>query len=275
MRVPRFTRSRLAIALLVLAGIALKILQWYHSRSLWLDEEMVLLNARDRSISELGGLLWLNQAAPVGWLLFERSVISLFGAADRAVRAVPVLFSISTLCAAWWLAARRMTPIAGAVFVTLCGIGQWITFYGLEAKPYSADAFWALLLPTLALWSLELNGEQQISLGRTGIWWIVAAIGQWFSFGAIFTTPGCALVLFAGAWRHSGKRTALLVAAQGLLWLFVFGAHYYLSIGVASGDQFLKDYWVAGFPPAGASVGDALEWLVMQAKPLAAHPGGG
>ena len=258
---------------LALAATALKIYQWYHSRPLWLDEEMVLLNVRDRAFAELLGPLWLNQAAPVGWLALQRAVITTFGTDDRTVRAVPVFFGIATLWVACWMGRRWMTPLSAAVFVTLCGIAPWMVFYSLEVKPYSADAFWALLLVALTVWAAEPAKEQSLSLRRTAIWWSVAAIGQWFSFAAAFVIPACALVLCAAAWR-AGKRCALIVSAQAAIWLVCFAAHYGFSIRTASHDPFLRAYWAAGFPATGAGVRDSLAWLLQQMEPIAAHPGG-
>jgi hypothetical protein len=259
---------------LTIAGTALRIYQWYHSRPLWLDEQMVLLNARDRTFSQLFGALWLNQAAPVGWLSLQRSVITAFGTGDRAMRAVPVLFAIATLWAACWMGRRWMKPLPAAVFVTLCGIAQWMTFYALEAKPYSADAFWALLLPALAIWAAEPADRQSLSLKRTAVWWTAAAAGQWFSYGATFVTPGCAVILFALAWRRSGTRAAAIFGMQGLVWLICFATHYQLSMAVASNDRFLRTYWAAGFPPADTGVAGALQWLRERAEHVASHPGG-
>jgi hypothetical protein len=261
--------------LVALAGMALKLYQWYFSRPLWLDEEMILLNARDRTFTELAGLLWLNQAAPIGWLALQHGVTATFGTSDRAVRALPVLFGIATIWVAWWMAARWLKPVAAAVLVALCGFAQWMTFYALEVKPYSADAFMALFLPALAIWAIEETAPTaQIDLRRTAVWWVAATLGQWLSFGATFVTPACALTLCATAWRRAGLRTACVVAAQGGVWLACFAVHYMLSIRVASGDEFLRKYWVAGFPPGAAGMSDALRWLIQQAQPIASHPGG-
>ena len=37
----------------------------------------------------------------------------------------------------------------------LCSIGEWLVFFTLELKHYSADAFWALLLPALGAWTRQ------------------------------------------------------------------------------------------------------------------------
>ncbi len=274
---PRIEWGMRWIVLLVLAaaaGTALKVYQWRFSRPLWLDEQMVLLNARDRGLTDLLGPLWMNQAAPVGWLALQRGIIKMIGMGDRDVRALPVLFGISTLWIAWWLARRWMTPIAAAIFITLCGISQWLTFYALEAKPYSADAFCALTLLAIGIWAGEAIHTRSLGLARTFVWWSAAAVAQWLSFAAAFVTPAFAAILVAVAWRRGGWRWAAAVAAQGLIWLVSFGAHYTLSIRHASNDLYLRNYWQSGFPPADAEVTGTLYWVMNQGGLLASHPGG-
>src|SRR5262245_25146876 len=120
------------------------------ARPLWVDEEMLALNARDRSFAQLAGSLWLNQSAPFGWLALERLVMLTLGTSEPAVRLLTVCFGIGTLVAATWIGRRWMTPFGAAVLVATCAFGEWLVFFVLELKHYSSDAFWALLLPALA-----------------------------------------------------------------------------------------------------------------------------
>ena len=48
---------------LAVVGAALLVIQWSHGRMLWLDEEMIAINIRDRSLAALAGRLSLGQAA--------------------------------------------------------------------------------------------------------------------------------------------------------------------------------------------------------------------
>jgi hypothetical protein len=259
---------------IALASVCLKAFQWYHSRPLWLDEEMIFLNIRDRTLSQLAGPLWLDQTAPLGWLALQRAVLLQFGTNDRAVRALSVLFGMGIVACAVWVAVRWMKPAGAAVFLVLCSFSQWMTFYALEAKPYATDAFWALLLPALAVWVLDGEpGASKVNLRRSLIWWISAAIGQWISYGAMFVAPACAGLMLTAAWLRGGPRRAYLVALQGIPWLVSFAAHYYLVVRHARASTFLVDYWAPGMPPKDAGLG-AIIWLAEQAEPLASHPGG-
>ena len=257
-----------------MAGTALKVYQWYVPRPLWLDEEMVLLNVRDRGFSELLQPLWLDQAAPIGWLTLQKLIVVEFGTSDRTVRTLPILFGIATLWVAVSLAVRWMKPAGATIFILLLAIGQWMAYYALETKPYSADALFALAVPALAIWACEPTGARVLSLRRTLAWWIFAALAQWFAFGAIFVTPACAIVLCGLALRRGGWRLASAVALQGFIWLALFGVHYAVTLSHASNDEFLRNYWAWGFPPAGTGVSGTLKWLAMQLPPLAGQPGG-
>ena len=260
---------------IALAGISLKAFQWYHSRPLWLDEEMIFLNIRDRTLSQLAGPLWLDQTAPLGWLALQRTVITLFGTDDRAVRAVSVLFGIATLICAVWVARRWMRPLGATLFVLLCSFGQWMMFYALEAKPYAADAFWALLLPSLAVWAIDGAGHTtQFSVRRSFVWWIAATVGQWFSYTATFVAPGCAAVLVTFAMRRIGMRGAVLVASQAIPWLVSFALHYHLVLRHARASTFLASYWSSGMAPEAMGFAGQLLWVAQRAEPLASHPGG-
>ena len=144
----------IAIAFAAIA-IGVHVYQWYFSRPLWVDEEMLLLNIRDRALGDLTGQLWLNQTAPLGWVAIQHFLIDVFGTHDRLVRALPLVLGIATIIGALWVGIRWMGPLGAAAFVLMCGLGQWTAHYIHEAKPYSADLFVALLLPALAMWALE------------------------------------------------------------------------------------------------------------------------
>src|SRR5262245_20822605 len=93
-------RRFLMAGLIAVAGAGLMIMQWAGGRMFWLDEEMIAINLRDRSIRGLAGPLMLAQAAPYGWLVLERLQLLVAGPGERALRFLPLAFGIGTLAVA-------------------------------------------------------------------------------------------------------------------------------------------------------------------------------
>jgi hypothetical protein len=262
--------------LIATAGAVVQIVQWAQARPLWLDEEMIALNVRERGIAALAGPLWLGQSAPLGWLAIERVMLVTFGQNERALRALPVAFGIATLFAAAWVGRRWLTPVAACLFVFLCASAGWLTFHFFELKPYSADAFWGLLLPALAAWAAESIGRRTgpERETRAATWWTVAAAGQWFGNGALLVTPFCAVVLVSTVWRRRGLSAAVRATAPALLWAAAFALHFWLAMRFTWGSSYLHEVWAGAMPPADAGLIDRLHWLGAQFAPFAGKPGG-
>jgi hypothetical protein len=259
--------------IVAIAGVFLVIYQWSAARPLWLDEEMIALNVRDRPIGDLAGHLWLEQTAPLGWLVAERLMLLIFGTGELALRFIPAAFGIATVICAFWIGRRWMTPIGATIIVLLCSFGQWISFYSVELKHYSADTFWGLFLPALAIWTTDTD-EDALQRRRLAIWWAAAAIGQWLSVGALLVTPTCAAVLLVVLFRRRGSGAAISVAMGGAVWVLFFALHYLLAIRYALRSQYFKEFWAFAFPPSAAGVAGTLRWLWIQLQPFAMKPGG-
>jgi hypothetical protein len=256
-------------------GVLLVIYQWAQARPLWLDEEMLALNLRDRTFLTLAGPLWLNQSAPLGWLLLERAVLQALGSSELALRLIPSLFGVVTVLAAIWIGYRWMTPVGAAAFVLLCSFAQWLSVYSVELKPYSSDTFWALLLCAVAAWAAEADSDKSWN-ARVVVWGIAAAIGHWFSIGALLVTPACATVLLVALFRRVSFNVQGIrpMALMGVIWVLSFGTHYALSIRPTLASQYLQEFWSAGFPPASTGIVGRTAWLAGQLRPFAIKPGG-
>jgi hypothetical protein len=241
---------------------------------LWLDEEMIAINIRDRSFHDLAGTLSLAQAAPFGWLVLERVLLLVFGTGERVLRFVPMTFGVATLASALWIGRKWMSSVGATSLVFLCAIGQWVAFHALELKHYSADTCFGLLLPALAVWSVEPGANLRSDPRRILIWWTSAAIAQWFSNGALFAAPACAIVILAVEGIRAGPLGAVRAAVPGCFWLLSFAANYLVTLGPALGSDFLRGYWASSFPPSGAGLVGTLQWCVNQLAPLADKPGG-
>jgi hypothetical protein len=235
---------------------------------------MIAINIRDRPLASLAGPLWLGQSAPFGWLALQRAIVLTLGSGERALRLLPLLFGLATIGIALWVGARWMNRVAATLFVVLCGFGQWLFYHSLELKPYSADAFWGLLLPALAAWVVEAGPDRARQVARSATWWAVASVGQWIANGALFAAPGCALFLLVVSWRRYGSRAALTFSLLGLVWLASFFVHYWVALSHTISSGYLRAYWAFALPPSEAGWQETIGWLARQLEPVAVKPGG-
>jgi len=258
-------------AVVAVAGVALVMWQWFVARPLWLDEEMIALNLRDRSVADLAGRLWMGQSAPFGWLAVQRGVVLVFGTGEHALRLLPAAFGVATILVAFWAGRRWLGPVGSIVLILLCSLGTWVFHYRDEVKHFSADAFWALLLPALAAWAVEARTSTQRTR-RLAAWWGVSAVGHWCSNGAAMVTPGCALVLLCVLWRRNGWRAAMTFSLFGVAWLGSFALHYAVDLRHTLNSDYLRAYWQTGLPAASLGPGDTFSWLIARFESLALNP---
>lgn len=275
----RRTPSFLVPSLIAAAGALVLINQWRYGRMLWLDEEMIAINIRERGFAELAGRLSLGQAAPYGWLVLERALVIAFGTGERVLRFVPLAFGLALLVTAVWIGRRWMTVAGAAALAFLCALGQWVWFHALELKHYSADACFGLLLPALAVRAIER--DERDGTGRAvARWWMVAAAAQWFANGALFVAPACVVVIGVAQWRrtkvlrHRSEVHHFEFLRHSWIWLVSFAVNYLVTLGPVRANAFLVDYWKNAFPPADAGLLGSLQWTAAQLAPLAIKPGG-
>jgi hypothetical protein len=267
----RVSKPLLVPVAMAAIGVAIILYQWSAARPLWLDEEMIALNFRDRSFAELGGRLWLDQSAPLGWLAVQRLMLVALGSSELALRAIPAFFGVATVLAAFFIGWRWLTPAGCTVLVVLCTLGQWVSFHALELKPYSADTFWGLFLPALAASAASAAASE--GRGKAlAIWAAAAALGHWFSLGALLVLPACFVVLAMQVRRNSDGVRLLAIAFS--IVITSVAIHYFVSIRHAIGSGSLQDYWQFAFPPQDAGIGGTLRWLSNQLQPVAEKPGG-
>jgi hypothetical protein len=268
----RYAQIMPALAVVIVVS-AYEIHRWLGAAPLWLDEETIALNVRDRSLTGLAGALWLGQSAPLGWLILVGVVIRALGTSELALRLVPLLFGIAVLAAALWVGRRWLGVVGAVALAWLCGFSHWLSHFASEAKHYTADAFGALILPALVVYAIEaktLTERRQ----RAVAWWIAAAVGLWLSNGATLATPALAVLLVAAMWRIDGRRAALFAVIAGGMWLASFALHYQLSARYTVASSYLHEYWAPEMPAASLGALGRAEWTLERLPALAGNPGG-
>ena len=272
---PAAARALLVPSLLfAVLGAALDVAQWLRATPLWVDEEMIALNLRDRPLIDLAGALWLGQSAPLGWLVVQRGVLDVFGRTELSLRLVPLLCGVALLVGAAWVGERWLHRIAAAFLVVICAMGEWLSHYRFELKHYSADILFGLLVPAVAAWVLDEDDDERQVRRRWIRWWLVAAGSQWIANGALLVAPACALVLFVALLGRHGLRHALYFASAGAIWATSVALHYALSLQYTHYSAHLRGYWAPHVPPDSLGPLGIAAWIAERLPGIADNPGG-
>lgn len=231
------------LPLLLLAGTALRVVPFLLDRSLWLDEAKLALNVVERSPAQLFRPLDYEQAAPVGFLLLEKAMVSAFGEGERALRLVPLLGGLGALWCFFFVARRWLTPAESLLALALFALAQPLVYYATEVKQYSTDVLVALAL----LWAAgrALDGPPR------ALWLLVPAgvLGVWLSHPAVFVAAGVGLTLLLSAWLGGDRRRTALSAWVVAAWAASFLVQYVLVLRGSDPTGFLARFWADGFPP--------------------------
>ncbi|MDR7277556.1 glycosyltransferase family 39 protein [Catenuloplanes atrovinosus] len=264
---------RILALLVVILGSAARVARWFADRPLWLDEQMIAINIRDRGFAGLATDLAHDQSAPIGWLWSERVVLLILGDGERALRLIPLLFGIGTLVLAYYAGRRLLGPAGTLALVTLLAVNGSLMRYATELKQYSADAFTVLLLLFLAIAAIRRPAAEPPSRWTGPLaFWGAAAISGLFSTAAIMVMPGIALVMLIVAVRDAGPVATVRRHAAGVaLWILSIGVHYVLALRFAIGDTALAALNARlGFPPEGLV--PTVRWLIRRPFTLAGDP---
>ncbi|MGB3560333.1 MAG: glycosyltransferase family 39 protein [Geitlerinemataceae cyanobacterium] len=238
-------------------GVLVRLVQYLANRSLWADEAVLALNLINRSYAELFQPLDYNQAAPIGFLLIEKFLLTIFGNNEYVLRLFPLLCAIFSLFCFHELAKnllqRQTVPIALALFVSL----EYLVYYASEVKQYSSDVAVAvglcwMMLPLLRQNSLIGNNARKLIL-----YTVVGSIAIWLSHPAIFVLAALGTIALVRAVRSQSRLAILSVFGIGTVWLLSFLGFYLTSLLAVGDNSDLFDSWGKGFMPSLW----AIDWL--------------
>jgi hypothetical protein len=243
------TAVLLPLSIVALAGHRLAYL--LHQHPYWADEAWVAVLSR----APLSQWVSLSSSTPLGWLLLVRLV------PDRdALRIVPLVFLVGDVIAAYafarllqWGSAlmARAAGLAAALMVLLAPA----TLFRNDLKQYTADAFVALVLLTIAA-SLDRRRDRRVLIGFAA----ASILAVLLSTTSVFVTTAVFASLLAAtmfAAPRSELRTVMLCGAAAGVTLTVFTA----SVLLPHDNPALRHYWNAWYLRGGLADDLHVTWL--------------
>ena len=230
-------------AVICLLGLLLRAYFYLLNRSLWLDEATLALNIVNRSFPELFNPLDYNQAAPIGFLLLQKMVVTLLGNRDFILRSIPLLAGLASVPLMYSVSKRYCIGSAQLVSLGLFALSEWLIFYSSELKQYSTDVLTTLILLLIAPKCLEGKIKPIVTLGIAGI------AGIWLSHPALFVCAGIFLTI--GLTFLKRKDYRLLVWLSGIIavWVINLIMIYLISLQYMASNSTLVEFHNDSFAP--------------------------
>jgi uncharacterized membrane protein len=252
---------------LILFGAAVRVAQYASNRSLWLDEAALALNIVNRSPGQLLLPLDYHQGAPIGFLLMQWLSVKVLGNSEYALRLLPLVAGIATLFLFYVIARRTVGKTAALIGLALAAVSHYLIYYSAEAKQYSTDAAFALVVIGLGLYlgRQPVRARQALFAGFCGAGVI------WFSHPAALMLAGVGVCIGLVCIGRREWRGLMWLALAVAIWLLSFSAAYLVSLGALSADRTLLAYWQFGFAPI---VPLNLNWYLTSFLKMFDDPGG-
>lgn len=244
-----FLVSRHFCFALIGLGILLRLKHYLENRSFWVDEAYVAVSIVSRSWQEIIKHIPLFQhqpKLPLGFLLIEKSFVTLFGNHEMALRFFPFVCGIASLFLFYFLLKRHGSGPGVRVFaLALFAVGEPLVYYAAELKQYSCDLCVALIL-FLILGNL---GKEPIFLRRSCNVGMLGAFLMWMSNTSLFILASFGLIQVVGVCLRKQAKMLLAYMPAYLWWLASFCVLYFVSLRHMVSTQELTVMWRYFFMP--------------------------
>src|SRR5271157_431134 len=228
-----------------LAGFFLRIFLFALDRSLWLDEAMLSVNIFNRSFLGLFQPLSLNQAAPIGFCLLQKAIVSILGNKDYALRIIPLLAGLVSLPIMYLVSKKYTGQLAGFFSLAVFALSSKPIFYSAEAKQYSTDA-----LATLALlFIVPTFLEGQVKTRSFVILAVAGSVIIWISQPSCFVLAGIFITLALTYVLRRDTVYLYWLIGIGAAWGLSLGLNYLISLRYMASNNYLFNYWQGNFAP--------------------------
>lgn len=250
-------RLRLLMAVALLLGAALRLMQYAVNRSIWLDEGLLISNFLDRSWAGLLEPFHRGQTAPLGFLALVKGAAAVLGRGELVLRLPSLLAGLATLVVLPRVARRFTTRGAMPWAVAVVALSPFLVYYSSEVKQYAFDA----LLSLLVLWQAHDLARRPRDGRLAATFLLTGAAGVWFSQPVVFMLAGTGIVLAVRALRRRDRAALAVLAGLAAGWLLSFAGAYLVSRHQLEDPAYMQSFWHAGFFPLAPRGAREWAWL--------------
>ena len=230
---------KIFIAIILLWGIAIRIILLLQNRDLIIDEANIARNLYERGFAHLALPLSYEQYAPPVFLWIEKFFALLFGYSEYALRLYPFLAGIASLFL-FTFVMKEIASLRSAWYpLFLMAVSYTFIRYSSEVKQYMPD-----MMITLAMILMALKTDaRKMSAGKFFIrWLLVGSLAIWASMPAVFVLTGIGSYYLYICIRQKDYNKLKTVFGVGFVWVVQFLFYYIAILRPQANSDYLQRY---------------------------------
>lgn len=254
---------------LIFLGITLRLIEYFHDNSFWLDETFVALNVMQQSYYELTQPLLYEHHAPIGFLLIQKFITNVFGYSEYAFRIYPQLASIVSVFLFYKVSKFFLNEKGRFLALFLFSTCVALIHYSAEGKPYAGDVFFSLLLLYFSIKTFK----KSINWGNIILFGITGAIAIWCAYSSVFVLAGIGTGIIYKFFKDKTPKQILKYLPAFILWGLSFIGFYSHALLKAINEKLVIDVFGQFYVPTPFSLKSLLwilnmTWLQIKYMPL-------
>ena len=221
-------------ALLLAAGILLRILFYTYGRPFWNDESALAINLTDKSFWELFLPLVHEQVTPPLYAVLCKFFGLFIEKKEYAYRLPALICGIASLPLFWAFAEKVLNNKIGKIFaIALFALNYQLIYYSQELKQYSCDVllFLGILISYFYIDRKKFDRKSFVIIG------LFYAVSMWFSYTSLFAI----FVVFVLCFIRKQNALAVFGIPAISFGVFLFYIKNYATDGA------LHNFWDNGF----------------------------
>lgn len=234
----------LHVAILLSAGVLLRVIAYLKDRSMWYDEAMLAHNIVSRPFAGLLKPLDYAQGAPIGYLAAVKGAAAIFGANEFALRAVSAAASILALALMAVAIRHSLAGTERRVAAALLALCPAFIYFAGESKQYSTD-----VLAAAALLVAGLRFRDAPTTGRAAMLALAGVTAMWLSHPAIFVLAALVILIATDVWSTRYVVPAATAVLVTIVWLAGFALLYAINLRDLARNHDLLNFWADSFAP--------------------------
>jgi len=237
-----------------ISGVILRLIHFVYNRSLWGDEAFLCINFLGNQWQNLfHPPLLYSQQAPLGFLLVEKALVTLFGSSEYVLRLFSLLTGVASIFIFLHLSKYYLEGYSRVLALCVFILSYPVIYHSVEAKQYSCELFVSLIL-----YAFYLRYRNADNLAYVFLYGIIGAIAIWFSYSSLFILAAFGGIISIKLIRSQEWKKLFAYFLAFLMWLISFIPNYWFFVKPGSSISWLTGMWEKSFMPIS---GKLFSWL--------------